>query len=42
MNFVDDHVAEVLKNFGTRERFIGVVAGYDQVGTTVSSASRPV
>jgi hypothetical protein len=36
---VDEHVYEVLKNFGTKQRFSGMVAGYDQVGTTIFISS---
>ncbi len=40
MNLIlDEHVYEVLKNFGTKQRFSGVVAGYDQVGTTIFISS---
>lgn len=36
---VDEHVYEALRLFGTKERFSGVVEGYDQVGTTIFISS---
>lgn len=36
---VDVHVYEVLRNFGSKTRFSGMVAGYDQVGTTIFVSS---
>lgn len=31
---IDTQVAEILRNFGSRERFIGVVDHFDLAGTT--------
>jgi hypothetical protein len=36
---LDDYVAEALKLSGSKQRFSGVVVGYDQVGTTIFISS---
>lgn len=36
---LDEHVYEALKFSGSKERFSGLVAGYDQVGTTILISS---
>ena len=36
---VDANTFEVLKNFGSRERYSGVVETYDRAGTTIFIAS---
>jgi hypothetical protein len=41
MNFteINEQVVEILKMSGSRERFNGVVTGFDQIGTTIFIAS---
>ena len=36
---LDEHVRDTLKLSGSKERFSGVVVGYDQVGTTIFISS---
>ena len=34
-NKIFEYAAEVLENFGSKERYLGAVTGYDRVGTTI-------
>jgi hypothetical protein len=36
---IQQHVSEVLKLSGSKQRYSGVVVGYDQVGTTIFISS---
>jgi len=39
---LDEHIADAIRLSGTKQRYSGLVVGYDQVGTTIfiSSGSR--